>query len=83
MSLVLDHLCTLILQLGRTPLQEAVSSQRHTHLKKVVEALIKAGADVNIADKVSCLLSLILVRKVALKSIIYIVLVSFEKCNVL
>ena len=39
----------LILQVGRTPLYEA-SWRAHD---KVVEVLIAAGADVNLADKVS------------------------------
>ena len=41
----------LFLQSGRTPLHEAASHQRN---KKFVEILVKAGADVNVVDHVSC-----------------------------
>ena len=39
------------LQSGRTPLHEAASQQYNA---KGVEILVKAGADVNVVDKVSC-----------------------------
>ena len=39
------------MQSGRTPLHEAASFQGNS---QVVEILVKAGADGNIADKVSC-----------------------------
>ena len=42
----------LFLQMGDTPLHVASQSQ-HYHINKVVEALIKGGADVNITNKVS------------------------------
>ena len=43
----------LFLQAGRTPLHEAAS---HEFSSRVVEILVKAGADGNVVDKVSCFL---------------------------
>ena len=42
----------LFLQMGDTPLRVALQSQ-HYRSNKVVEALIKGGADVKITNKVS------------------------------
>ena len=39
------------LQSGRTPLHEAASHQFNSQAIKI---LVKAGADVNVVDKVSC-----------------------------
>ena len=47
------------LQWGRTPLHEALRRGRD----KAVEALLKAGADVNIADKVSYYVPYTIVEK--------------------
>ena len=41
----------LILQSGRTPLHEAASQEYNS---QGVEILVKAGADGNVVDKVSC-----------------------------
>ena len=46
------HIRMLFLQMGNTPLHVALQSG-HYHSNKVVEALIKGGADVNVTNKVS------------------------------
>lgn len=43
--------CTIILQSGSTPLHKAVKSMSSN--EQVVEMLIKAGADVNVVNKVN------------------------------
>ena len=51
MKIINNVICIYFLQSGRTLLHEAASHQGN---EQVVEILVKAGADGNIVDKVSC-----------------------------
>ena len=51
MKIINNVICIEFLQSGRTALHEAASHERDA---QVVEILLKAGADGNVVDNVSC-----------------------------